>query len=198
MRVRDDEAGATDRDRRAGRFLDLAAHLLVQRLAAHGADGRPDRGRGQQRGREQPDHEADPAEPGRALGDRVVALLDREVAFQVLAHHDRAPEARAAAEDRLVVLVRGVGRQVAADQDVDRLVIDHRMLLALVVVHADRACAALPWCSAVCTLSSSCAERCGVMSNTTFFTVPVNANGFWCSYARSTTPPLSRPMSIPA
>ena len=36
------------------------------------------------------------------------------------------------------------------------------------------------------------------MSNTTFLTVPVNGNGLRSSYARSTTPPLSRPMSIPA
>ena len=71
-------------------------------------------------------------EPGSALLDHVVGLLHREVALEVLAHHDGAPEARAAVQDRLVVLLGGVRRQVAADQDVGRLVIEcHRVLLAL-------------------------------------------------------------------
>ena len=80
---------------------------------------------------------------GRALGDRVVGLLQRDVALEVLAHDDRAPEVRTASEHRFVVLVRGLGRQVAADQHVGRLVVDrHRVLLAS-LVHADNACAAL-------------------------------------------------------
>ena len=129
-------------------------------------------------GVEQADDEPDAHGSGGALLDRVVALFERDAAVEALAHDDCAPEALSATEDCLVVLVCGLGGQVATDEDIGRLVVDlHRALLAF-PDHPDRACAAWPWCSAVCTSSSSCAERCGVMSNTTFFTVPVNANGF--------------------
>ena len=36
------------------------------------------------------------------------------------------------------------------------------------------------------------------MSNVTFLMVPVNGKGLRSLYERSTTPPLSRPMSMPA
>jgi hypothetical protein len=142
-----------------------------------------ERGRGQQRRGEQPDGEPDRAQAGCALADHVVGLFHRQVAFEVLADDHRAVQVAAAGQDRLVVVLGGVLRQVAADQHIDRLVIEfHRSpLRAAGLSYCESPCAAWPWWAAACSSSSSWAERCGFTSNMTFLTVPVNANGFLSS-----------------
>jgi hypothetical protein len=113
-----------DRDGRPGLLLQLAGGLAVQQLAGSGADRRADRGRGQQRRGKQPDGEPDRAQAGCALADHVVGLLHRQGALEVLADDHRAVQVATAGQDRLVVLLGGVLRHVAADQDIDRLVIE--------------------------------------------------------------------------
>ena len=93
-------------------------------MPGSGSDHGADRRGGEQWWGEQADDEADGAQAGRALADHVVGLLDLELALEVLGHHDRAVQVAAAAEDGLVVLHRGVLGQVAADEDVDRLVVE--------------------------------------------------------------------------
>src|SRR4029077_7108513 len=140
-------------------------------------DHRADRGCRQQRRREQPDREPDGTKSLRTLLHHVVAVLDRQDALEVLAHHDGAHDPGATSKDGLVVLMRGFRRQVAADQYVRGILrhLDHPPL------HPDKPWAAWPRCDSACSSSSSRADRCGLMSNTTFFTVPVNANGFLSS-----------------
>src|SRR5208283_3144221 len=105
-----------------GHLLDFAADLLVQRLTTNGAQCRPDCRRGEQWRCKQTDDKADT--PGSTFLNRVVGLLQRHVALKVLAYNHCAPEAFATVEDGLVVLVRGLSRQVATDEDVGCLVID--------------------------------------------------------------------------
>ena len=66
--------------------------FLCRTLPPTAPIGRSDRGRREQRRREQTDREPDGGQPGGALLDHVVGLLHRDVALEVLAHHDRAPQ----------------------------------------------------------------------------------------------------------
>src|SRR6201989_2121174 len=64
------------------------------------------------------------AQAGCTLADNVVGLFHGQVALEVLADDHRAVQVAAAGQDRLVVVVGGVLRHVAADQHIDRLVIE--------------------------------------------------------------------------
>jgi hypothetical protein len=61
MRVGEYQARAADRDGLPRLLLELAGGPAMQQLASPGADHRAVRGRGEQRGREQPDHLVDRA-----------------------------------------------------------------------------------------------------------------------------------------
>ena len=63
---------------------------------------------------EEPQHEADAGAACGGLGDSVVALLDGDVALQVLAHDGSAPDAFTAVQHRVVVLACGLFRGQAS------------------------------------------------------------------------------------
>ena len=128
VRVGDDQAGATDRDRLAGLLLDACCRssCAAPRRRRHrsrrrsrsprAAAGRTDRPRTRRRAR--------PAAPSSTMWS--VCSTERLPSRSLLT--TTAPhEAGAAVQDGLVVLVGGLRRQVAADQDVGGLVVDvHR------------------------------------------------------------------------
>jgi hypothetical protein len=115
---------ASDGDRRSGLLFELLGGAMVQELARSRSDDRADRRGCEQGWCEQAHDEADGAHAGGALADHVVGLLDVEVAFEVFGHHDGSMQVAAAVQDGLVVLHGGVLGQVAADQDVDRFVVE--------------------------------------------------------------------------
>ena len=171
---------------------------MVKQLAGARAQRGPDRGRQQQRRRDQPDRQPDAAKGRRPLANHVIGLLDRQVALEVLCDERHSLQVGAAFVDRVVVVLGGVLRQVAADQDVDRVMQLHRNLLAGSARSRRDGVRRVPVVHGLVELMRLFLDSCGLTSKTTFLMVPVKANGFRSSYPRSTTPPLSRPMSIPA
>ena len=116
-----DQARTTDGDGLLRLCLKGALDLAMGDLSGACPDDRPDRGRDQERRREEADDEAGCADRHRALLDDVVVLLDLHRAVQILAHDDQTEQRGTARLDGFEVLVRGLLGQVAAHQDVDGL-----------------------------------------------------------------------------
>ena len=160
--------------------LDLAPRLLVERLAAAGTDERRRwRSRRAAAGRTVPPRTPPlrgPRRPPRPCGrsaptesspSRSLAPPRRPTAGRRRPGPPRSPPGRPPP--------RGTHRS-------GRRSSRHRLhVCSPLGHHADSPWAAGPDARRRGGPSSSWADRCGLMSNTTFFTVPVNANGFWSS-----------------
>jgi hypothetical protein len=107
--------------------VDLVLDPAVDELPDHAAGDRPDTDRREERRREQPDGETDPAAPARALAAEMVArLLDGDVAVPVVRDQDGALDlhllVRHPGDERLEVPGRRADVLVARYEDVGPLV----------------------------------------------------------------------------